>query len=476
MTKIYLKIFIGFWAINILTVVGHNIYVHWVNPNPETDLLAQFENSPYDRFAVRGLNATIDAIIHYNLPSLRRGIPQVEDWIFRRVYLVDELGNDLRGREIPPLVTEILGLIGPNHPFYITSEQGQSYAARYVILPDGNNLKIVSFSTPFYGRYVQWRLYVNSNWVLYLISLLISGTICFFFAKHMTRDFRTLQQATQDIAKGDLSVRVGPSFESRKDEIAELSRDFDKMTARLEKSMQEQKRLIKDVSHELRSPLARLQFALGIAQQKASETIQGELEKARNAADYLNDIITTILSFPTTETESWDLNDVIDLNSLLESLAEDFVEEGSQKQVTIRFHSDLDEALVATYSNTLIGVFENILGNALHYTEPDTAISIDLYREEGRYVIAITDRGPGVDDNKLKDIFEPFYRTDEARDRASGGYGLGLSIAQRTVQLHGGTIVARNHPQSGLVVEVRLPQGDFETLPAESELSPAKSA
>lgn len=471
MTKIYLKIFLGFWAINVLTVVGHNIYVHWVNPNPESDLLAQFENSPYDRFAVRGLNATIDAIIHYNLPSLRRGIPQVEEWIFRRVYLVDELGNDLRGREIPPLVNEILGMIGPSHPFYITSEQGQSYAARYVILPDGNNLKIVSFSTPFYGRYVQWRLYLRSNWVLYLISLLISGTICFFFARHMTRDFRTLQQATKDIAKGDLSVRVGPSFEARRDEIAELSRDFDNMTARLEKSMQEQKRLIKDVSHELRSPLARLQFALGIAQQKAGDNIQGELEKARGAADYLNDIITTILSFPTTETESWELNDVIDVRSLLESLAEDLAAEGKEKQVSIRFHGEPDEALVSTYSNTLIGVFENILGNALHYTEPYTSISIDLRQEGEQYLVAITDQGPGVDDDKLKDIFEPFYRTDEARDRASGGYGLGLSIAQRTVQLHGGAIVARNHPEGGLVVEVSLPRGDFESLGAETELS-----
>lgn len=476
MTKIYIKIFIGFWAINILTVLGQNIYAHWVTPNAESRLLAEYEDSPYDRFAVRGLNKTIDYIMHYDLSGLRRSIPQVDEWIFRRVYLVDELGNDLRGREISPIINEILGMIRPGNPYYVTSEQGQSYAARYVLLPDGNGLKIVSFSTPFHGRYVEWRLYLESNWVLYLMSLLISGTACFFFARHMSQDFRALQRATQDIAKGDLSVRIASRFASRKDEIAELSRDFDNMTERLEKSMAEQKRLIKDVSHELRSPLARLQFALGIAQQRSTPSVHAELEKARSAADYLNDIITTILSFPTNEKESWELNDVIEVNALLETLSGDFAEEAKQKGVTIGFRSNTQDALIATYSNTLIGVFENILGNALHYTLPHTLIDASLREQDGSYVVAVADQGPGVKEAQLKDIFEPFYRTDEARDRASGGYGLGLSIAQRTVQLHGGSITAYNRREGGLVVEVHLPKGDFDSIDHEVDLPPAKTA
>ncbi|MEX1032954.1 MAG: ATP-binding protein, partial [Cellvibrionaceae bacterium] len=132
--------------------------------------------------------------------------------------------------------------------------------------------------------------------------------------------------------------------------------------------------------------------------------------------------------------------------------------------------------LVATYSNTLIGVFENVLGNALHYTRPNTTISITLRQRNDNYIVAIADQGPGVREEHLKDIFEPFYRTDEARDRASGGYGLGLSIAQRTVQLHGGTITAHNHPEGGLVVEVILPRTDFESVAEETELPPVKSA
>lgn len=462
MPKIYVKIFAGFWLINILTVLGHNAYVQLLNPNPESRLLSEYDTSLYDRYAVRGLNLTIDAIMDYSLSNLRYGIPQVEEWIFRRVFIVDELGNDLRGREIPPLINEILGMIGPHRPFYITSERDQSYAARYILLPDGNELRVVSFATPQYGRYVKARLYLRTNWVLYLISLLISGSACYFFARHLSRDFKTLQEATNKIARGDLSVRVAPRFASRRDELAELSRDFDNMTARLANSMEEQKRLIKDVSHELRSPLARLQFALGIAQQRGNEEVQEEIEKARSAAEYLNDIITTILSFPTNETETWDLDDVIELNALLAILNDELQADSHEKGVRIVINSFADEALVATYRNTLKGVFENVLSNALHYTTPNSMINVTLRKREENFQVLIVDQGPGVKEQDLKNIFEPFYRTDEARDRASGGYGLGLSIAQRTVQLHGGNITAQNHPEGGLAVEVSLPIWDPE--------------
>ena len=458
MSKIYLKIFVGFWAINILTVIGQNIYVHWVNPNPESEVLSRYESDPTDRFAVRGLNLTVDAVIHSRLKNLRDGVSQAPEWIFRRIFIVDEHGEDLRKREISPEIANILAQLSPSTPYYRINVGEQAYAARYVLLPDGENLRIVSFSTPTHGRMVSWRLNFLSSWRLYLISILVSGTACLIFARHMSRDIHTLQKATQDIAKGDLSVRVAPQFASRKDEIAELSRDFDNMTARLEKSMHEQKRLIKDVSHELRSPLARLQFALSIAQQRSvDDSVQVDLEKVRHAADYLNDIITTILSFPTNETETWELQDTLDIRTLLETLCEEFEQEANEKGVKIVFKSHIEEALVDTYSNTLIGVFENVLRNALHYTLANTTIEVDLSSADDQIAVAIADQGPGVAEEELADIFEPFYRTDEARDRSSGGYGLGLSIAQRTVFLHGGTVNANNRRGGGLQVTVTLP-------------------
>ncbi len=478
MTKIYLKIFAGFWAINILTVVGQNLYVHWVGPDYEAELLSRYETDQTDRYAVRGLNLTIDGLIHYRLSELRNLLPQVSEIVFRRVFIVDEDGKDLRHREIPPAVATVLKELTAKAPYYRINIDNQAYAGRYILLRDGENLRIVSFSTPFHGTIVSWRRNFLANWRLYLISILVSGTACLIFARHMSRDIQSLQKAAQEIAKGDLSVRVASQFASRRDEIADLSRDFDYMTARLEKSMQEQKRLIKDVSHELRSPLARLQFALGIAQRhNDKEEVKEDLEKVRHAADYLNDIITTILSFPTNEKETWVLEDTVDVRILLETLCGEFTHEAQEKQVSIKFNSKIEEALVDTYSNTLMGVFENILRNGLHYTLPNTQIDVELTKLGNNIQVKVADQGPGVAEDELTDIFEPFYRTDEARDRSSGGYGLGLSIAQRTVSLHGGSIIAANRRSGGLKVIITLPVSKHaiantdDTPPAQSALS-----
>ncbi len=455
MTKIYLRIFIGFWIINIASVLGHTVYVQWLEGGFD-GILA--EDTPYDRSSLRALNRTSEVLMRWNVTTLRENLPNMPEYYFREVYILDEEGIELTGKTVTLKISDILSKITRGSPFYRISENGQTYAARYVFLPDGHFIRIISSRTPNEDRYVRWRFGFSQNWTLYLAYLLVSGIACLIYARHLSQGINAFQGATHAIAKGDLSVRIAPHFKNRRDEIGNLSRDFDNMTERLEKSMKEQKRLIKDVSHELRSPLARLQFALGIAQQRGNEEVHEELEKARKAADYLNDIISTILSFPTSETDIWELSDVIDLKILLESLKDDLTDEAQRQQVTLELTSDLDEALVATYGTTLSGVFENILGNALHYTLPHTLITIRITQRGDNICIAVYDQGPGVKEEELNDIFEPFYRTDEARDRASGGYGLGLSITQRTVHLHKGTITASNRSSGGLKVEVCLPR------------------
>ncbi len=456
MSRLYLKIFAGFWLISVLTLLGHSVYVHWIDRSSEFPILGQFED-PSDKDAVRAITVTTNWMIHWDLPIVRAVVANSPEWIFRRVYVVDENGKEARGRVPPPEVHDILDHLSADNPFYLTHHDDKAYAGRYLLLADGGAVKIASFSTPFYGSWVAWRLNFQGNWPLYLISMLISGIACFIFARHMSRDIHTLQKATQDIARGDLSVRLAPTFANRKDELADLSRDFDNMTERLETSMEEQRRLIKDVSHELRSPLARLQLALGLAQKKANPETRDNLARVKSAADYLNDLITTILSFPTNEQEKWELSDTMDIKVMLETLVDDFALEAKEKSVKMRFQPQVDEALVATHGNTLISMFENIIGNALHYTYRDTVIEVRL-EQQGQYCLAsVLDQGPGVPDDKLHSIFEPFYRTDEARDRASGGYGLGLSIAQRTAELHHGQITASNRSKGGLCVAILLP-------------------
>jgi len=311
-----------------------------------------------------------------------------------------------------------------------------------------------------------WQLYFYNIWLPLLISISISGAACLILAKRLSRGIDILRNATRRVAAGDLTVRVSQEFNAckkkRRDEIADLSLEFDHMVMRLDKSMQEQQRLIKDVSHELRSPLARLQFALALAQQKCMGGAEQELEKVKQAADYLNDIISDILSMPMTDTAAWELTDAIDLKTLLETLVEDYRMQAKEKDVTLALHSPINDALVATHGNSLIGVFENILRNALHYTPKDSSISIGLDdSKKDFYEVEVRDMGKGVAAASLDDIFKPFFRTDEARARSSGGYGLGLAISKRTVELHDGIISAHNHRNGGLCIKVSLRKGDF---------------
>jgi len=335
--------------------------------------------------------------------------------------------------------------------------ENRNVCGRYLILPDGNHMRFVAALSPEQTT-IFWQLFFKNYWPVFLVAILISGSLCYLMAIYVTRPLQALKRATRRIADGDLSVRIKPEIQGRSADIADLGDDFDHMVERLQQSMDEQKRLIKDVSHELRSPLMRLQFALGLAQQRSNGSVDAELERIKSAADYLNNIISDILSLPISENESWTLNDTVDLKTLLETLLDSYQEQAKSSGLTLNLNC-LHEALAPTHGDTLVGVFENLITNALRYSHTNTSIDIEVKREANTFIVHVCDHGPGLDEKQLEAIFKPFYRTDEARDRSSGGYGLGLAIAQRTVALHGGKVVASNNPEGGLCVSVQLPCG-----------------
>lgn len=460
MTRLYLKIFFTFWLITATIIVGTNIVVHWFDMSPEAGFHQNDtnDNSP----AKRLLFQMVGSAINRNTEQLTQDLRSIPNWLVQFVYVVDRDNRDLLGRPLPPGVVVLAPRLTSESPYGKVQDRNRKLYGRYITLNDGNNVKMITLSSgrdegP--DRDIIWELFIDNIWPLLLVSVLVSGTACFLLARYFTRSINALQKATRQIAEGDFSVRIGQQFQGRRDEIADLGRDFDHMTERLEKAMQEQKRLIKDVSHELRSPLARLQIALALAQQRSQGVVDAELARIKQAADYLNDIITDILTLPVQNQETWELDDVLDLVSLLQTLMDNYNEQACDKNVNLRFHCALDEALVATHGNMLVGVFENILRNALLYTPPDSEIHIHLTTEEysGHYQVLMSDQGPGVPKESLKDIFEPFFRTDQARARESGGYGLGLAIAQRSVSLHHGRIWAENNPGGGLTLGVSLP-------------------
>ncbi len=462
MTRLYLKIFFTFWLITAAIIVGTNIVVHWFDMTPEGNL--QHDNdSGDDDPAKRLLFQMVGNAVNRNARQLVQDLRSMPTWSTRYVYVIDRENRDLLDRPLPPGVMFLAPRLTAKHPFDRVQDRNRKLFGRYITLNDGTSVKLITISSgrdEGQDRDIIWELFIDNIWPLLLVSILVSGSACFFLARHFTRSINTLQKATQQIARGDLSVRISDQFYGRKDEVAALGRDFDHMTERLQKAMQEQKRLIKDVSHELRTPLARLQIALALARQRSNGIVDQELDRIKQAADYLNDIITDILTLPVQGQDSWVLDDVLDLVSLLQILIENYQTDAQEKNIQIQFKCTLEEALVSTHGNMLVGVFENTLRNALLYTPTNAEICVQINETgDGEYYrIDIMDQGPGVPDDALESIFQPFYRTDEARARESGGYGLGLAIAQRSVSLHQGRIWAENRPVGGLSLCIMLPQ------------------
>lgn len=461
MTRLYLKIFLTFWLITAVIIVGTTVVVHWFDVTPDGNL--QNAHLKHDEEpAKRLLFQMAGSIINRNMGDIRKDIRALPAWSSPFIFALDSNNQDLLNRMLPPGVLMIGEQLNAKHPYEKIQDRNRKLFGRYITLNDGEVVKLITIADGLDegpDRDIIWELFINNIWPLLLVSTLVSGSACFLLARHFTSSIKRLQETIQKVARGDLSARVSKHFSGRKDEIAALGRDFDQMTARLEKSMLEQKRLIKDVSHELRTPLARLQFALALAQQRSQGVVDSELERIKQAADYLGNIITEILSLPVHDQQSWQLDDTLDLVSLLQSIINDYDQMAAEKSINIYFVCQREEALVATYGNMLVGVFENILRNAIHYTPQNGNIEVRLSYKfyENIFSIVIADSGTGVPEELLGDIFQPFFRTDSARDRESGGHGLGLAIAHRSVTLHYGKIWAENKPTGGLKITVEIP-------------------
>ena len=236
------------------------------------------------------------------------------------------------------------------------------------------------------------------------------------------------------------------------DETDELARDFNSMAEQLQERIESQKRLLGDVSHELRSPLARLRIALALAQEQPQGT-RTHLARIERETERLEELIGQLLDSQGPDTA---LDDHIDLVPLLQQLCSDAKFEGAAQSKRVTLATHLPEAIVASTGDLLHKCFENILRNALNHTPPDSDIEVRLAQTGDEYRVQVSDCGGGVPARELARIFEAFYRTDTARTRDTGGHGMGLAIARRAIGRHGGQIWAENTAQ-GLAVIVILP-------------------
>jgi len=295
-----------------------------------------------------------------------------------------------------------------------------------------------------------------------VLIVVVAGLLSLLLARYLSRPLMQLREASARIAQGDLSVRVTPTLKGGSTEMVALGRDFDAMAERLEAMLESQKRLLRDVSHELRSPLARMGVALELARQRAGEAAQAPLDRIERDALRLGELISEILQLtkldagdPGAELELMPIEEVVDL---VRGVAADvdFEAHGTGRSVKLDVGA-LANATLHARPELLRRAVENVLRNAARFAPEGTEVECRLSCIGGTVEIAVRDHGAGVPADALGDIFRPFVRVESARDRGTGGAGIGLAIVERAVRLHQGSVRAENAEGGGLRVVMRLP-------------------
>jgi two-component system, OmpR family, sensor histidine kinase CpxA len=454
MHRLFWKIFLSFWAALILfagaAMLTASHYLEQarlenVAVSPRARLLSHVSDAQRiaQRDGVNGLKAWLREI------DRREPIP---------LFLLDRNGADLLGRPLPLGIAERLAreTMRPGH-----GPMGPRLRLE-IRLPDDTEYRLIAdYQGVTLGRVLDRPQVIALPLIL---AALVSGLVCFLLARYLTAPLGRLRRATEAYAAGDLGARVAPTLGTRKDEVADLAHAFDRMAQRLQELMASQRQLLSDVSHELRSPLARLQVALGLARQRVAGQADAEFDRIEHEAERLNDLIGQLLSLAKLEASvAPSTREPVDLAELLTSIASDadYEARASRRRVAI---TRSEPAVIQGEARLLHSALENIVRNAVRYTPEDSSVNLSLDRDRGKpdsWRIVIHDQGPGVPQEMLPRLFEPFVRVGTARDRTSGGYGLGLAIAQKAVRLHDGEVSALNDPAGGFRVVITLPVSPF---------------
>ena len=435
-----------------------------------------------DDYARRGPRAVTTYFNRRKRAAKRRGDRNL------RLWLLDLRGREVTGQEVN---ARLRSLIQPLLQQADASSTDQSLSnaeavwletddvtagARWTSDWQGNRYIIVASLGSVQPRDPWARIarVLRAPWPMQLLRaavvLLTTGLICYGLARHLTAPIIQLQATARRLASGDLEARLGPSLGGRKDELATLAHDFDLMADKIQKLLLSQTRLLGDISHELRSPLARLVVAHDLAFHHAAtgdrEAVDDDLQRIGNEAQRLDALIEQLLALARFETQdqSHAARQIMEVNlsHLLHQIAKDadFEARGQNKQIEV---TRCDDCTIKGETELLQRALENVVRNALRYTAENSAVLLSL-RCEDDAVITVRDHGPGVPEAELQNLFLPFYRLTEARERQSGGTGLGLAITQRAVVAHGGTVQAHNAPPGGLEVEIRLPLKPLNSL------------
>jgi two-component system, OmpR family, sensor histidine kinase CpxA len=452
MKSLFLKIFLSFWVAQALFLVIALLVMLALRPQ---------RNASWEALRTTALTEAIEAYEHGGAKEAHEYLENLQTKQHVRVYVFDDQGNEISGRSSAGWAERVAagrplpqrpGMLFPR-PQILTESRASS---------DGQHLYTIALELP-----PGPRVFLGPPWHVpfpgLIIAVLSSGFVCYFLAWYMTKPVTRLRAATQQLAAGDLTARAGDPNSKRRDEIAGLVRDFDSMAARLETLVKAQSRLLNDISHELRSPLARLNVALGLARQRSGPESAAMLERIELEAGRLNELIGRLLTLARLEDgEQSVASTPVLLDEVVLNVTEDAEFEAQARHCHVRSEIPAGIWGVRGDASLLHSAIENVVRNAIRYTREGTTVQIHLEKTKNasageEAVVRVTDCGSGVPEEALEKLFQPFYRLDDARGRQTGGVGLGLAITERAVRFHGGRVLAVNRAEGGLMVEIHLP-------------------
>ena len=471
MRSLFLKIFLWFWVTLLLVIFAVALAI---TIQPET-ISSRWRSLVADSVALYGTYAA-QAAEQQSPEAARTILEDVHNQTGVKVFLLDTALTPVTGRTITNEQRQLAATALGTHEPQLLVKPTLAIGAELVTSPSGKQYVVVAelprAPLPALRGAFGMRGTTNEIIARLLLALVVSAAICYLLTRYLTAPILRLRTATGEIASGDLSARAAPALARRRDELGSLVRDFNIMAERIESLVVAQQQLIRDISHELRSPLARLNVALGLARQRSTEEARAALDRIERESERLNEMIGRLLTLARLQgATDPPARTTVSLRALLDEVVSDAQFEAVQNSCDVQLQVE-DDCTIEGSPELLHSAFENVIRNAVRYTAPHTAVEISLScdvssaaEDNGKNgatgtdtaVIRVRDHGPGVPASELENLFRPFYRVAEARDRESGGTGIGLAITEGAVRLHGGTVRAFNEPAGGLTVKITLP-------------------
>jgi signal transduction histidine kinase len=436
MNRLFWKIFLSFWItealVLTLAVTLANLGMWRESPDSLQQVQAQMP-----AVATRAVQAWEQG----GTPALKQSLSDASEDSSARWWLVDANGKELSGNVVPWWVP---------HVVQNDSAGARPGAAVYALAGSRGSYTLVAEPGQPRVPHIPYRAIIRQL----LAGLLVSGLTCFLLAHYLVKPILRLRRATQAVAAGDLSARAGEAVGDRKDEIGDLVRDFDLMATRIEALVQSQKQLLRDISHDLRSPLQRLRMAVGLARRESTASTQ--LDRIEREAVRINELVEQVLTLARLEGAATQLPMAsVSLQAIVNDVVSDASYEAERLECSVKVQAP-EQTQISGNLELLHSAVENVVRNAIHHSPPHTEVKVTLLGSNGLIRIRVEDEGPGVPEGALSRLFEPFFRVDESRG-TTNGFGLGLAIAARAVSAHGGSIEAHNRQPHGLQVDIQLP-------------------